>query len=214
MNHDLGKLRQNYLQGTLSEANIPDDPLKLFSEWLSTALSREQHEANAMVLSTVGNDGSPSSRVVLLKEVEENRFIFFTSYLSRKGREIAHNRQVALLFFWPATERQVRITGTAEKIPVPKSEEYFRTRPYESRIGAHVSRQSEVIGGREWLEDREKLLKTQYPEGTDIPLPENWGGYAVSPQRIEFWQGRAGRLHDRIEYRRTGESWEHYRLSP
>lgn len=214
MNHDLGKLRQNYLQGTLSEANIPDDPFKLFSEWLTTALAREQHEANAMVLSTVGNDGSPSSRVVLLKEVEENRFIFFTSYLSRKGREIAHNRQVALLFFWPAMERQVRITGTAEKIPLHKSEEYFRTRPYESRIGAHVSRQSEMIGGREWLEERENLLKAEYPEGTDIPLPENWGGYAVSPQRIEFWQGRAGRLHDRIEYRHTEGSWDHYRLSP
>ncbi len=214
MDKNLGRIRTEYLKGKLTETKLPEDPLRLFDTWMAEALTNESAEPTAMTLSTADSHGIPSSRIVLLKGLENGEFLFFSNYQSRKGRELSANPHAALLFFWPLSERQVRITGSVRTLSSGESFAYFRTRPYESRIGAHASRQSEVIPDRTWLEDRVSSLEQKYPEGTDIPLPENWGGYAVYPKRIEFWQGREGRLHDRIEYLRNNGNWAFHRLSP
>ncbi len=214
MDQNLSRIRKEYGKKRLSVAGLPDDPLVLFSDWISDALDHEDREPAAMVLSTADKNGFPSSRIVLLKGIENGHFLFFTNYKSRKSREIEENENVSLLFFWPGAERQVRISGKAGILPRSESEKYFKTRPYESRISAYASVQSAVIPSRDWLEDRIKELKKKYPEGREIPLPEYWGGFAVFPLGIEFWQGREARLHDRIEYLRNNDGWIRRRLSP
>ncbi|MFZ9342970.1 MAG: pyridoxamine 5'-phosphate oxidase, partial [Candidatus Nanopelagicaceae bacterium] len=170
-------------------------------------------EANAMVLSTLGQDG-PSSRTELLKDVDQNGFTFFTNYQSDKSRQIQANPKVSLLFPWYPMERQVIVIGSASKIDSSESEKYFATRPWSSQIGALASSQSEVIESRQVLEERFKELAEKYPQGSVVPKPENWGGYLVKPSSIEFWQGRYSRLHDRLRFNLSGSNWSLERLSP
>jgi pyridoxamine 5'-phosphate oxidase len=170
-------------------------------------------EANAMVLSTLGQDG-PSSRTVLLKDVDQNGFTFYTNYQSDKSRQIQANPKVSLLFPWYPMERQVIVIGSASKIDKTESEKYFTTRPWSSQIGALASSQSEVIESRQVLEERFKELAEKYPLGSVVPKPENWGGYLVKPSSVEFWQGRYSRLHDRLRFNLRGSNWSLERLSP
>jgi pyridoxamine 5'-phosphate oxidase len=204
--------RNDYGLACLSEEACDSNPIRQFEVWLADAQIADLKEPTAMVLSTAGPAG-PSGRVVLLKEVTGNGFVFYTNYDSRKGLEIKTNPNCALTFYWAELERQVRIEGRAETVAREKSEEYFRSRPRISQLGALASRQSAAIASREELEQKVQELGARYLE--DIPLPQNWGGYCVRPERIEFWQGRANRLHDRILYHRKGEGeWRRERLSP
>jgi pyridoxamine 5'-phosphate oxidase len=210
MDLNLHHSRKQYMSGELSEASLPSDPIDLFRIWFQEAEQFEQFEANAMVLSTV-SDGKPSSRIVLLKEVSDGRFVFFTNYESRKGKDLDENNSVALNFFWQGLQRQVRIEGYAAKIPESDSALYFNVRPLESRISAIVSPQSSVIASREVLETKvSEFMKKDIP----VVKPHYWGGYAVIPLFIEFWQGRPNRLHDRIRYARLESSWHIDRLAP
>lgn len=211
--NDLAHMRTNYVRSVLSEETAGFDPLALFSLWFSEAKEEGELEPNAMSLSTVNKDGKPSVRIVLLKGLIRNEFQFFTNYSSHKGKDIEQNRNVALTFFWPKMERQIRIEGTVTKIPKEESEAYFKIRPRESQLGALTSNQSSVVVSREELETKFQTLEKEW-EGKEIPMPESWGGYSVSPNKIEFWQGRAGRLHDRIVFERKNESWIRSRLSP
>ncbi len=208
---DPASLRREYTAAGLPEEAAGTDPFALFDRWFHEAVKTVQ-EPNAMVLATVSASGAPSSRVVLLKGYDERGFIFYTNYESHKGRDMDANHRVSLLFFWTELERQVRIEGQVTKTSRQESEEYFRSRPLESRIGAHASRQSSVIEGRHVLEARVKEIQERF--GNDVPMPDFWGGYVVKPERIEFWQGRPARLHDRILFRREGEAWIRERLSP
>ena len=202
----------DYGLGCLSEESCDSNPIRQFEAWLQDAQAADLKEPTAMVLSTVGPAG-PSGRVVLLKEVTENGFVFYTNYDSRKGQEIKTNPNCALTFYWAELERQVRIEGRAEIVAREKSEKYFKSRPRASQLGALASQQSTVIASRAELEQRVRDLEAQYSE--DVPMPRNWGGFSVQPQQIEFWQGRANRLHDRILYRKNGEGgWRKERLSP
>lgn len=211
---DLSAIRTEYLQNTLSEDSVNRNPIVQFHLWLDEAIKADIKEPTAMVLSTVGSDNRPSARVVLLKGVDEAGFTFFTVYDSRKGRQIAENHNVALTFFWKELERQVRIEGEAEKIDPKESDEYFYSRPYESRLSAAASPQSEKVSGRDYLEKRKEDLRNQFSE-SDLPRPQNWGGYRVKPRLIEFWQGRSSRLHDRLVYElQPGGAWQISRLAP
>lgn len=206
-------MRKDYRLGRLVEENMNPSPLKQFTIWLNQALEKEIKEATAMTLATVDQTGCPTVRMVLLKGFSEKGFVFFTNYDSLKGEDIAHNHNVALLFFWSSLERQVRIEGQAEKISANESDIYFLSRPLESQIAAYVSPQSKVIPNRAYLEEKysayEKLLSFE-----QIKRPDNWGGYRVIPNRIEFWQGRPARLHDRIRYSLINEEWIIERLAP
>lgn len=209
---DLASLRRDYSGKELSQSSVDADPYTQFSVWLDEALHSEIIDANAMTLATVDNECRPSARIVLLKGYDERGFVFFTNYESQKARDLATNPKAALSFFWPPIHRQVMIYGVAEKTSQKESENYFKTRPFDSKIGAWASQQSSVIASRSILE--EKFLELQSQHGEDVPLPQFWGGFRIVPDRFEFWQGRASRLHDRILYRLTDGIWTIERLSP
>lgn len=211
---DLSKIRNNYLLHQLTEEEIGNDPIIFFKNWMSQALESEVMEPTAMSLSTVDTDLKPSARIVLLKGIEEGNFIFYSNYNSRKGKQINDNPFAALLFFWKELERQVRIEGYIKRISTKASDEYFNSRPIESRIGSIVSNQSEIIINREYLEDLFRAKKQEYNSTDNIKRPDNWGGYALYPQLIEFWQGRDSRLHDRIQFRLKDSEWIKERLAP
>lgn len=210
---NLGDIRKDYNQGAIYDDGFPVEPVNWFREWLSDAIEAGEPEPTAMVLSTVSAEWRPSSRVVLLKSLDEHGFAFFTNYLSRKGVQLSGNHAAALTFFWPLTERQVRVEGFVVKTDAEESDAYFYSRPLESQINAIISPQSQPIVSRNELEDqREKML---FMEGNDnFKRPEHWGGYRLIPDRIEFWQGRPGRLHDRIQYLLDGNIWNISRLAP
>jgi len=211
----LADLRKTYAQRTLSEADVLPDAVAQFRVWLDEALAAQADEATAFTLSTVGTGGQPSSRVLLLKGLPENAgFLFYTNYNSRKGQELASHPLAALNFFWPALERQVRIEGRIEKAAEALSTEYFQSRPRGSQIGAWASPQSQPISSREVLEQQETDVAARFEGQDPLPRPPHWGGYLVRPTLIEFWQGRPSRLHDRIEYRWDGRTWQRRRLAP
>lgn len=212
---DLSDYRRSYEKSELVEHGLPEDPITLFRNWFAEAEAFDgATEVNAMTLSTIGLDGYPKARVVLLKQFTYEGFIFFTNYTSEKGKAIAENPNVCLSFFWHEQERQVIIKGKAEKIATNLSDGYFESRPMGSRLGAVVSPQSEVIPSRTYLEEKLALLEKEY-EGKDVPRPEYWGGYIVKPVSVEFWQGRANRLHDRLRYTMQEDfAWQAQRLAP
>jgi len=204
-------LRTDYQKSELNVKDLTEEPITLFQQWLYQAITYS-NDANAFVLSTVNSNGVPSSRVLLLRDATEKGFSFFTNYSSRKSQEIEVNHNVCMNFFWPEMERQVRINGSISRLSEQESDDYFNSRPYESRIGAWCSPQSQVIESREVLENKIQELKKKYPN--EVPRPENWGGYTIVPNEIEFWQGRASRLHDRFLYNKEGENWTINRLAP
>jgi pyridoxamine 5'-phosphate oxidase len=210
---NIADLRKEYTAAGLREAEMHADPIEQFSQWLRLAVAAELPEPNAMTLATVDGTGGPSARMVLLKGVDARGFVFFTSYTSRKGRELAERPRAALVFFWGELERQVRVEGAVEKVSREETERYFASRPRGSRLGAWSSNQSAVVGSREELEKRLERLEEEYLD-RDIPAPPSWGGFRVIPSAIEFWQGRANRLHDRIVYQRGEGGWVMRRLGP
>ena len=212
---DISAMRRQYGEAGLLESALPKDPVELFNTWLLEAAANEVVvEANAMVLSTA-IDNQPSSRTVLLKDLTKDGFTFFTNYGSRKAKQISSNSNVSLLFPWYPMERQVIVIGTANKISKSESEKYFASRPRGSQIGAWASMQSEELSSREELESEYAEFEKKWPEGTEVPMPEHWGGYVVSPTSIEFWQGRYSRLHDRIRYVRSeNNDWQIKRIYP
>jgi pyridoxamine 5'-phosphate oxidase len=216
-NPDIADLRRNYTRAELIESSIKPEPFAQFQDWFADARANDSIiEPNAMTLATTSADGQPTARTMLLKGVDEYGFVFFTNYESRKGNELRTNPRACLLFTWPPLERQVRIEGVAERILPQETEEYFATRPLESRLGAWASAQSTVIPHREYLAERFEAVAKQYSDG-NVPVPPFWGGIRVVPLAVEFWQGRPGRLHDRLRYRRehqTATEWHIERLSP
>jgi pyridoxamine 5'-phosphate oxidase len=214
MDTSVADLRKDYTLQGLSEADAEPNPFKQFQIWFDQALAAQLPEPNAMTLATATPNGKPSARMVLLKNFDERGFVFYTNYKSHKGQELADNPQAALVFWWAELERQVRIEGRVEKVSDHESDEYFHSRPLNSRLGAWVSEQSQVIKSREVLELRLQELKTE-SENQDVPRPPHWGGFRVIPTIIEFWQGRPSRLHDRLNYCRLDDgSWYIERLSP
>ena len=202
------------IEDRLDEQTIDRDPIKQFQKWFAEAVSAKLPLPEAMSLATVNSDGKPTSRMVLLKQADDDGFVFFTNYRSAKAGELEANPNVALVFFWSQFDRQVRIEGTVTKTSAEESQAYFATRPRESQVGAWASPQSAVINGRAELEAKQHELEKLY-EGGPVPWPEHWGGYRVKPNRIEFWKGRIGRLHDRIVYERDGDdAWSIKRLAP
>lgn len=210
----IADLRKEYTLHGLTEADIDPDPFSQFRVWFDEAAAARMVEPNAMTLATAGADGRPSARTVLLKEFDASGFVFYTSYDSPKGRELAENPWAALVFYWAELERQVRIEGRVERVPAHQSDAYFQSRPRGSRLSTLASRQSAVIDGREALERRVRELEAEY-DGREIPRSSEWGGYRLVPTAIEFWQGRLNRLHDRLRYRRLDDgTWQIERLSP
>lgn len=209
---DLAQLRIDYSLKTLDERDVDPEPLKQFGVWMVEAIHAQVPEPTAMTLATIGANGRPAGRIVLLKGVDPRGFVFFTNYQSRKGRDLAAHPVAALTFMWKELERQVRIEGQVEKVTPAESDAYFTTRPLGSRIGAWASPQSETIDNRQWLEQRWKELGEQH--GEVPPRPPHWGGYRILPDYLEFWQGRRSRLHDRIVYSLEANAWKTSRLAP
>lgn len=214
MKMSLADLRREYMLAGLSEQDLDPDPLAQFQKWFQETLKAGIVEPNAAVLATADAAGAPSARMILVKGIDDRGFSFFTSYESRKGRELTQNPNAALVFPWIELERQVCITGSISRLSSEEAAAYFKVRPRGSRLSAWASKQSQVIRSRAELEERVKQLETLYP-GEEIPLPPNWGGYLLTPREIEFWQGRANRLHDRLRYiRQPNHAWRTERLSP
>ncbi|HEX4342688.1 MAG TPA: pyridoxamine 5'-phosphate oxidase [Verrucomicrobiae bacterium] len=233
----IADIRRDYTLGDLDRADLEADPLAQFNRWFAQAsaqnggsrlrkigiaffkvwqamLGHSPADVNAMVLATVDKNGFPSARTVLLKGVDARGFIFFTNYDSRKGRELLENPNAALTFYWPELERQVCVSGMVAKLPQAESEKYFKTRPKSSRLSAWASPQSQPVENRKFLENKLQEIEKRFP-GADVPMPPNWGGYVLEPKRLEFWQGRPGRLHDRFCYERsTDGQWKIQRLAP
>ncbi|GAA4010527.1 pyridoxamine 5'-phosphate oxidase [Hymenobacter fastidiosus] len=211
----LADLRQTYAQRTLTEADVLPTAVPQFRAWLEEALQAHLDEPTAMTLATVSDTGQPSARIVLLKGLPDDAgFLFYTNYDSRKGHDLTAQPLAALTFFWPGLERQVRVEGRVEKAPQDMSTEYFQSRPRGSQIGAWASPQSQPIGSRQELEQREHDVAARFADQEPLPRPEHWGGYILRPHRVEFWQGRPSRLHDRIVYELAGTSWALSRLAP
>lgn len=209
---NIADLRQEYMRAGLSEAQADADPIRQFERWFEDALRAKLPLPNAMTLATVTPAGAPSARIVLLKGVEQGAFLFYTNYLSRKGRELEQRAQACLLLLWSDLERQVRIDGVVQKVTSTESDAYYASRPLGARLSAWASAQSATVSTRKILEESLEHMRRQY--GDQPPRPPHWGGYRVIPQEIEFWQGRADRLHDRLLYRREGDLWAIERLSP
>jgi len=207
-------MRQEYLAEGLDLGDLDPDPIVAFETWLREVAAAGLAEPNAMVVSTIGLDGTPSARMVLLKSVDARGFAFFTNYTSHKARELDAGRGVCLLFPWHGLRRQVIVSGTATRVPRAESSAYFESRPRSSQLGAWASRQSSPLGSRGELDERFAALARRWPEGTVIPVPEFWGGYRVVPSAVEFWQGRASRLHDRMRFTREVDGWRVERLAP
>lgn len=210
---NLADIRMEYRQQSLSEGDVLSDPIQQLIRWLDQAIAAKVNEPTAFVLATSASDGQPSARVLLCKGIEAGKIIFFTNYQSRKGQLLAATPKAAMVFFWPELERQVRIEGTITKTSPADSDAYFQSRPLGSRLGAWASPQSQPIPSRDLLESNLAGLRAQYPN-ENIPRPPHWGGYALTPQRLEFWQGRPSRLHDRIEYLHDNSNWLISRLAP
>ncbi len=211
----LADLRENYTRGGLSEADVNPNPIAQFQTWFADARQAGLKEPNALTLATVAPDGSPSARIVLLKELNELGFVFYTNYGSQKGKELAENPKAAIVFYWAELERQVRVEGTVSLISREQSVRYFSGRPKGSRLGALASLQSSVIESRAILEERLQELEARYRDTDDVPTPDFWGGYCLKPTRIEFWQGRPDRLHDRLLFEAEQPAgWRLRRLSP
>ena len=208
------KLRREYSDAGLDERDVDANPFKQFEEWFQEAIDAKLDLPDAMTLATATRDGMPSARIVLLRGLDERGFVFYTDYESQKGEELAENPNAALVFYWRELDRQVRITGQVSKVSRENSNNYFQTRPVDSRLAALASKQSEVIPNRAVLEKRFKQLAAQYQD-EEIPLPPDWGGYRLSPNMIEFWSGRPSRLHDRLRYtRQPDDGWRIERISP
>lgn len=210
---DLFDLREEFLQKTLNESDVLLNPMDQFELWMNEAIEAMVKEPNAMNLATVGTDLRPASRIVLLKQIKRDGFVFFTNYESKKAEQLAENPNCALNFVWLELERQIRIEGRAEKIPGVESDLYFESRPSNSRLGAWASPQSKIIPDRKYLEHLLNDFNREF-DGKEIPRPDNWGGYIVKPVLFEFWQGRASRLHDRIQYKKTSSGWVINRIAP
>lgn len=214
MKIDISHIRKEYNKGGLKESNTPDEPLGLFQQWLHEAIEAKANEPTAVIVGTVSSDGKPATRTVLLKDLKDGLFIFYTNYHSRKGRHLEANPNVSLSFVWHELERQIHIEGTAAKVSPEESDAYFKTRPYKSRIGARISPQSQPINSRMQL-IRAFIKEASNWIGKEVERPDHWGGYAVTPNRIEFWQGRPNRLHDRILYTLQSDgNWSKTRLAP
>jgi pyridoxamine 5'-phosphate oxidase len=211
---DPAQLRVEYQRASLDERDVDRNPLRQFARWFEEAVAARVPEPNAMTLATVGADGRPAARIVLLKELDARGFCFYTNYDSRKGRDLAADARAALVFFWIELERQVRVEGITECEESAESDAYFALRPRMSRLGAWASPQSMPIPNRAALDQRFAAVAARYPEEQDVPRPPNWGGYRLLPDRFEFWQGRHSRLHDRIAYHRDAENWLIERLAP
>ena len=210
----LSKLRSEYSSASLDVSSILPDPIQQFEKWFLEALNAKVMEPNAMNLSTINADNRPSSRIVLLKGIEEKKFVFYSNYQSTKGKELDQNPACALTFFWPELERQVRIEGLAERINEERAEKYFQSRPRGSQVGAWTSPQSSIIKSRSILEERAEQIEKRFEGLAVLPKPNQWGGYQVDAQVIEFWQGRPNRLHDRIQFLKIDNAWKSHRLAP
>jgi pyridoxamine 5'-phosphate oxidase len=210
----IAEIRKEYSRATLDQTEVNKNPIVQFEKWFDEAITSKALEPNAMTLSTITEVGKPSARIVLLKGVESNRFLFYTNYQSQKGKELDANPACALTFFWPELERQVRIEGVCTRVDEATSDTYFKSRPRGSQLGAWASPQSTLIKNRELLEARVKELEKRFEGKEMLPKPKQWGGYAVEPLEIEFWQGRQSRLHDRIVYYKTDGNWTIHRLAP
>ena len=213
MKNKIADIRKDYIRTRMSFEDLKSNPIDQFNIWFNNALSLDVMEVNAMVLSTVSEDGIPSGRVVLLKNVDYSGFTFYTNYNSSKGLHMKFNPNVSATFFWPELEQQIRITGTVVKLDTESSDIYFKSRPKGSQIAACASNQSNLIDDRSVLENEVNRLEKLY-KNKDIPRPDHWGGYLLSPSKIEFWQGRASRLHDRCLYELHSEGWKMNRLAP
>lgn len=214
MNTNIANIRREYSKGGLKYDDLSDCPIAQFQQWLEEAIAAEVNEPTAVIVGTVSEDGRPATRCVLLKEVTDNQFVFYTNYESRKGRHLAHTPYISLTFLWHELERQVHIEGTAVQLAPAISDAYFKTRPYKSRIGARISPQSQPIGSRMDIVQAFVNETIKYI-GREVDRPANWGGYGVTPTRIEFWQGRENRLHDRFLYTlQGGNNWKIERLAP